>query len=156
MSEHIATIAWNRGDASFRGGRYSRVHEWRFDGGANISASASPDIVPSPWSDPSAVDPEEAFVAALSSCHMLWFLSLAAAQGFIVDSYEDAAIGRMREIAPDTLAIADVVLRPRVGFDPAHAATRDQLNALHHAAHNRCFLANSVKTEVRIEPRDVA
>ncbi|MDR3388005.1 MAG: OsmC family protein [Rudaea sp.] len=151
MSEHVATIAWNRGDALFRGGRYSRAHEWRFDGGAKVMASASPDIVPTPWSDPGAVDPEEAFVAALSSCHMLWFLSLAAAKGFIVDSYEDEAIGHMQEIAPDKLAIAEVVLRPRVQFDPAHAADHAQVDALHHAAHERCFLANSVKTRIRVE-----
>jgi len=106
-----------------------------------------------PWSDAGAVDPEEAFVAALSSCHMLWFLSLATGQGFIVNSYEDQAVGHMREIAPQRLAITQVVLRPRVVFDPAHAATREQLDGLHHTAHERCFLANSVKAEIRIEPR---
>ena len=152
MSEHSATIRWNRGDAPFHGGRYPRTHEWRFDGGAIVPASASPDIVPAPWSDASAVDPEEAFVAALSSCHMLWFLSLAAGKGFVVDSYEDDAVGHMREIAPNKIAIAEVVLRPRVVFDPAHTADRVQLDALHHAAHERCFLANSVKSEIRIEP----
>lgn len=153
MSEHTATIAWQRDADTFAKGRYSRVHEWRFDGGAAVVASASPDIVPAPWSDASAVDPEEAFVAALSSCHMLWFLSLAAAQGFVVDSYDDEAVGHMRETAPKRLAVAEVILRPRVVFDPAHAATREQLHALHHAAHEACFLANSVKTEIRIEPR---
>jgi organic hydroperoxide reductase OsmC/OhrA len=153
MSKHSATIRWNRNDDAFRGGRYSRVHEWRFDGGAIIAASASPDIVPAPWSDAVAVDPEEAFVAALSSCHMLWFLSLAAAQGFIVDSYEDETLGHMREIAPGKLAITEVVLRPRVMFYPAHAADQAQVDALHHAADERCFLANSVKTRIRIEPR---
>jgi organic hydroperoxide reductase OsmC/OhrA len=153
MSEHLATIAWDRNDAAFRGGRYSRAHAWRFDCGATVPASASPHVVPAPWSDASAIDPEEAFVAALSSCHMLWFLSLAAAQGFIVDSYEDKAIGHMREIAPRRIGITEVLLRPRVAFDPAHAADRAQLDALHHAAHERCFLANSVKTEIRIESR---
>jgi organic hydroperoxide reductase OsmC/OhrA len=118
-----------------------------------VHASASPEIVPAPWSDASAVDPEEAFVAALASCHMLWFLSLASARGFIVDSYEDEAIGSMREIAPGKSMIAEVVLRPRVGFDAAHSATREQLGALHRAAHERCFLANSVKTRIRIEAR---
>lgn len=152
MSEHIATIAWQRGTHAFAKGHYSRAHEWRFDGGVVVRASASPDVVPAPWSDASAVDPEEAFVAALSSCHMLWFLSLAAAKGFIVDSYTDDAVGHMREIAPQRLAITQVVLRPRVEFDPSHAATREQLDALHHAAHERCFLANSVKTEIRVEP----
>ena len=152
MSEHIATVAWQRGMDTFEKGRYSRVHEWRFDGSAVVAASASPDIVPAPWSDASAVDPEEAFVAALSSCHMLWFLSLTAAKGFIVDSYKDEAVEHMREIAPDKLAVAEVILHPRVVFDPSHAATRAQVDALHHAAHERCFLANSVKTQISIEP----
>ena len=99
MSEHLATVAWQRGTDTFEKGRYSRVHEWRFDGGVVVPASASPDVVPAPWSDANAVDPEEAFVAALSSCHMLWFLSLTAAKGFIVDSYKDDAVGHMLEIA---------------------------------------------------------
>jgi organic hydroperoxide reductase OsmC/OhrA len=151
MSEHFSTVSWNRADAPFRGGRYSRAHVWRFDGGCVVSASASPHVVPAPWSDAAAVDPEEAFVAALSSCHMLWFLSLAAAQGFVVDSYEDDAIGRMGDIGEKRMAITDVILRPRVAFDPAHAADRAQVDALHHAAHSRCFLANSVKSSVRVE-----
>ena len=152
MSEHTATVAWQRGSDTFEKGRYSRAHEWHFDGGTVVAASASPDIVPAPWSNANAVDPEEAFVAALSSCHMLWFLSLAAAKGFIVDSYKDAAVGHMREIAPNKMAVAEVTLRPRVVFDPSHAATRMQLDALHHAAHEHCFLANSVKTQITIEP----
>jgi organic hydroperoxide reductase OsmC/OhrA len=152
VGEHIATIAWQRGRDPFAKGKYSRAHEWRFDGGVVVPASASPDVVPAPWSDASAVDPEEAFVAALSSCHMLWFLSLTAAKGFIVDSYKDDAVGHMSQIAPGKLAVTLVTLRPLVTFDPAHAATREQLDALHHAAHASCFLANSVKTEIRIEP----
>jgi len=154
MTEHFATVTWRRGTDAFSRGRYSRRHQWRFDGGADVAASASPHVVPEPWSDPAGVDPEEAYVAALSSCHMLWFLSLAAAQGFVVDSYEDAAVGHMLEVAPQRLIIAEVVLRPRVAFDPAHAAAPSQVDALHHAAHERCFLANSVKTEIRIEKRD--
>jgi organic hydroperoxide reductase OsmC/OhrA len=152
MSEHIATVAWQRGTDTFEKGRYSRAHEWRFDGGAVVAASASPDVVPAPWSDASAVDPEEAFVAALSSCHMLWFLSLTAAKGFIVDSYKDDAVGQMHEIAPGKMAVTEVTLRPHVVFDPSHAATRMQVDALHHAAHEHCFLANSVKTQIAIEP----
>lgn len=153
MSEHLASIHWRRGTAAFGKGHYARTHVWHFDGGATVHASASPDIVPAPWSDPGAVDPEEAFVAALSSCHMLWFLSLASAKGFVVDSYEDDAVGTMREIAAGKAMIAEVVLHPHAAFDPAHAATREQLDALHHAAHERCFLANSVKTKIRVEPR---
>jgi organic hydroperoxide reductase OsmC/OhrA len=154
MSEHRATVQWHRGNnEDFARGRYSRAHAWRFDGGAQVLASASPDVVRAPWSDPTAVDPEEAFVAALSSCHMLWFLSLAAGQGFVVESYEDDAVGHMREVRPKREAVTEVILRPRVIFDPAHAATPEQVEALHHAAHDHCFLANSVKTEIRVEPR---
>jgi organic hydroperoxide reductase OsmC/OhrA len=153
MSEHKATVHWRRGTAEFAKGKYSRGHTWHFDGGVNVPASASPDVVPTPWSIAEAVDPEEAYVAALSSCHMLWFLSLAAAEGFIVDSYEDEAIGHMREIAPKRLAVAEVVLRPYIVFDLDHAATHEQVEALHHAAHEKCFLANSVKTKIRVEPR---
>ena len=153
MSEHFATIRWSRGEAAFHSGRYSRVHEWQFDGGAVVPASASPHVVPAPWSDPAKVDPEEAYIAALSSCHMLWFLSLAAARGFVVDSYADEAIGHMREIAPKRLAIAQVTLRPQIVFAAEHAASPEQIDELHHAAHDRCFLANSVKTEIRVEPR---
>ncbi len=153
MSEHRASIAWQRNEDAFLRGRYQRTHSWRFDGGAVVSASASPAVVPAPWSDAAAVDPEEAFVASLSSCHMLWFLSLAAARGLVVDSYEDDATGHMSEIEPGRQAITDITLRPRVTFDPAHAATHAQLDTLHHAAHERCFLANSVKTSIRIQPR---
>jgi len=153
VSKHVATVHWRRGAAAFAKGKYSRAHTWHFDGGVNVPASASPDVVPAPWSDANAVDPEEAYVASLSSCHMLWFLSLAAAQGFIVDSYEDEAIGHMREIAPQRPIVAEVVLRPHIVFDPQHAATREQVDALHHAAHERCFLANSVKTKIRVETR---
>jgi len=154
MSEHRATVQWRRGaDADFARGRYSRVHEWRFDGGAQVRASASPHVVRAPWSDASAVDPEEAYVAALSSCHMLWFLSLAAAEGFVVESYEDEAVGHMQDIRPQRQAVTEVILRPRVVFDPAHATDAAQLEALHHKAHDHCFLANSVKTTIRIEPR---
>jgi organic hydroperoxide reductase OsmC/OhrA len=153
MNEHTASIHWRRGTAAFGKGRYPRAHAWHFDGGATVQASASPHIVPLPWSDPRAVDPEEAFIAALASCHMLWFLSLASARGLIVDSYEDDAVGTLCEIAPQREAIIEVVLHPRAVFDAAHAATPEQLRLLHHEAHERCFLANSVKTKIRIEPR---
>ncbi len=153
MSTHTATVDWQRGDAEFARGRYSRRHEWRFDGGATIAASPSPDVVPAPWSDASAVDPEEAFVAAISSCHMLWFLSLAADRGFIVDRYEDEAVGTMSRIAPGRHAITEVVLRPRIAFAAGKAATGAEVDALHESAHERCFIANSVKATIRVEPR---
>jgi len=154
MSEHRASVQWQRADGEdFARGRYSRAHRWNFDGGAEVRASASPSVVRAPWSDPSAVDPEEAYVAALSSCHMLWFLSLAAAAGFVVEKYEDEPVGHMREVRPKREAIAEVILRPRVTFDPAHAPNTAGLDALHHAAHDHCFLANSVNTTIRIEAR---
>ena len=154
MSEHRASVQWLRGeDEDFARGRYSRAHLWSFDGGAQLRASASPSVVRAPWSDAAAVDPEEAYVAALSSCHMLWFLSLAAAAGFVVESYADDAVGHMREVRPRREAVTEVLLRPHVVFDPAHAADAAQLEALHHAAHDHCFLANSVKTTIRVESR---
>jgi len=114
MSEHSATISWRRGGEPFAGQRYSRGHEWRFDGGTTVPASASPTVVSAPWSVAAAVDPEEAFVASIASCHMLWFLSLAADRGWVVDSYEDEAVGVMGRNAERRLAVARVTLRPRV------------------------------------------
>jgi organic hydroperoxide reductase OsmC/OhrA len=153
MSEHTALVRWQRGDGDFAQGRYSRRHEWRFDGGAVVAASPSPHVVPAPWSDAAGVDPEEAFVAAISSCHMLWFLSLAAERGFVVDAYEDAAVGTMARIATQRYAITEVVLRPAIAYAAGHAADADAAHALHEAAHERCFIANSVKTTIRVEPR---
>jgi organic hydroperoxide reductase OsmC/OhrA len=151
MSAHTATISWQRGDADFASGHYSRRHEWRFDGGSVVAASPSPQVVPAPWSDASAVDPEEAFVAAIASCHMLWFLSLAAERGHVVESYADEAIGTMARIAPGRQAITEVVLRPRIEFAAGHAADAATVEALHEAAHARCFIANSVKSAIRVE-----
>lgn len=151
MSTHIATVQWQRGDASFGDGRYSRRHAWHFDGGAVVAASPSPHVVPAPWSDPAAVDPEEAFVAAIASCHMLWFLSLAAEGGYVVDHYEDDAVGTMARIAPGRQGITDVVLRPRIAFSGDRTPTAAEIEALHEAAHDRCFIANSVKTAIRVE-----
>lgn len=153
MSEHTATIHWQRGAGDRHGGDYSRRHEWRFDGGATIAASASPHVVRAPWSDAGAVDPEEAFVAAISSCHMLWFLSLAAERGVVVDRYEDAAVGTLARIAPQRQAITEVVLRPLVAFGGDAPPDRAAIAVLHADAHERCFIANSVKTTIRIEPR---
>jgi organic hydroperoxide reductase OsmC/OhrA len=153
MSEHSAVVHWQRGSDEFARGRYSRAHEWRFDGGAVVRASASPSVVRAPWSDPAGVDPEEAFVAAIASCHMLWFLSLAAEQGFVVESYDDEAIGSIGKLATGNLAITDVVLRPRVVFSGEHRAGAADIAALHESAHERCFIANSVKSSIRVEAR---
>jgi organic hydroperoxide reductase OsmC/OhrA len=152
MSEHSATVRWTRGGAAFTDQRYSRAHHWQFDGGAVIAAAASPHVVRPQFTDPSAVDPEEAFVASLSSCHMLWFLSLAAGRGFVVDEYGDAATGLLAKNAEGRPAITLVTLRPIVRFAPDKAPSTAEHEALHHAAHEACFLANSVRCEVRCEP----
>jgi organic hydroperoxide reductase OsmC/OhrA len=154
MSDYRATVRWQRQPLeAFTDNRYSRRHEISFDGGAVVAASSSPSVVPLPLSDASAVDPEEMFVASLSSCHLLWFLSLAAGRGLRVDRYVDEASGTMARIAEGRYAMTSVTLRPQVGWvEPAPNAT--VLAQLHHEAHERCFIANSVKTEVRVEPRD--
>lgn len=152
MAEYNAEIIWSRDDQDFLGNRYSRRHLWRFDGGIEVPGSSSPHVVPLPWSDAAAVDPEEAFVAALSSCHMLWFLVLAAKRQFCVDSYVDAAVGVMDRNADGKLAMTVVTLRPTVVFSGENLPTREQIDQLHHKAHVECFIANSVKTEVRCEP----
>ena len=151
MSEHVATVLWQREvGAEFTSGRYSRVHEWRFDGGAVVSASSSPHNVRAPWSAPAAVDPEEAFVAALASCHMLWFLAIAAQRDYVVDAYVDAASAFLEDIAPQRQAITRVILRPRVSFTGT-APDAGAFDTLHHEAHERCFIAQSVKATVAIE-----
>jgi organic hydroperoxide reductase OsmC/OhrA len=152
MSHYTAQILWQRDGQDFLGDRYSRRHLIRFDGGAELAGSSSPQTVPEPKSDPSAVDPEEAFVASLSSCHMLWFLSLAARGGFCVDRYTDNAQGLMARNAAGKMAMTQVTLRPEVAFSGEKRPTREQLDALHHKAHDECFIANSVTTDVRCEP----
>ncbi|HEX2224185.1 MAG TPA: OsmC family protein [Thermoanaerobaculia bacterium] len=152
MAEYAATILWDRKGAPFLDNRYSRAHLWRFDGGVEVPGSSSPHVVPPPLSDPGAVDPEEAFVASLSSCHMLWFLSLAAKQGFVAEHYEDRASGVMARNPEGRLAMTVVTLRPAVSFAGDRQPTREELDALHHQAHEECFIASSVKTEVRCEP----
>lgn len=152
MSEHSATILWQRNGATFTDNRYNRAHQWKFDGGAVVPGSSSPHSVRVPLSDASAVDPEEAFVASLSSCHMLWFLAIAAKRGFVVDSYEDQAIGILSKNAQGKFAMQVVTLRPQalfVGKQPSD----EELDGLHHQAHEECFIATSVKSEVRCEPR---
>jgi len=148
---YTATIEWTRGDARFSDLAYSRAHRWRFDGGAVVPGSSSPHVVPVPQSDPSAVDPEEAFVASLSSCHMLWFLAIAAKRGCVVDAYSDEAAGVMARNASKRLAMTEVVLRPRVRFSGKLPSEAEHA-AMHALAHERCFIANSVNTVVRVEP----
>jgi organic hydroperoxide reductase OsmC/OhrA len=148
-----SVVSWGRRDAPFTDGRYPRAHSWRFDGGAVVPASSPPHIVPVPLSDPAAVDPEEAFVAALASCHMLWFLSLAAKRGFTVERFEDAAVGALAPDASGALAVTEVVLRPRVRFSGARLPDAAAIHDLHREAHRECFLARSVKSAIRCEPR---
>jgi len=152
MAEYTADILWQRGEQDFLGGRYSRHHLMRFDGGAEVAGSSSPHSVPLPMSDATAVDPEEAFVASLSSCHMLWFLAIAAKRKFCVDSYTDAAVGVMARNAQGKMAMTRVTLRPDARFSGDRLPTREQLDQLHHEAHEECFIANSVRTEICCEP----
>ncbi|MGE5168752.1 MAG: OsmC family protein [Rudaea sp.] len=153
MSRHTATISWTRGDAAFTDSKYSRRHVWRFDGGIDVPASSSPHSVPVPYTSVAAVDPEEALVAAISSCHMLWFLSIAAQHGYRIDSYEDAAEGTLEPDRDGHVSMTRVVLRPRIGFGGDHAPSTADIAAMHDEAHHRCYIANSVKTVIGIEPR---
>lgn len=139
MANYLATVRWARGDARFTANRYSRAHTPEFDGGTVVPASASPHIVRPPLSDPAGVDPEEAFVAALSSCHLLWFLSIAAQRGFIVDSYVDEAAGVMAKNVDGRLAMTIVTLRPRVIWTGERQPGGDDVAAIHHAAHEQCL-----------------
>ncbi len=152
MSRYQAVVEWSRDGARFTDNRYSRGHRWLFDGGVEVPASASPQVVPAPMSLAAAVDPEEAFVASLSSCHMLWFLSLAAKQGFVVDVYRDEAVGVMARDADGRLAMTEVTLHPAVRYGGDRRPPAGEEAALHHAAHEACFIANSVRTTVRCEP----
>ena len=146
MSEHRVTVDWKRGGVGFSYETYRREHSWTFPGGAVVPASAAPGFL----GDPTHVDPEEAFVAALSSCHMLTFLALAAKRRLVVDRYTDEAVGFMEKNDAGRLAVTRVVLRPRIDFDgdPPNA---EQLARLHELAHEHCFIANSVRSEVRVE-----
>lgn len=149
MSRHSAFIDW-RSDGGFADNSYSRRHVWRFDGGAEVVASASPGVVPVPRSDPAGVDPEEALAASAASCHMLWFLSLAQEAGLAVESYADEAVAEMGRTGPGKYAIVKIVLRPRIAFS-GRTPDRAELDRLHHEAHERCFIANTLNCEIAIE-----
>ena len=151
MSTHDAIIDWTMGDGDFLAGHYSRAHTLTFDGGAVVAGSSSPSVVRAPWSDPAGVDPEELLVASLSSCHMLWFLDFARHAGFGVRSYLDEAKGEMGKDAEGRLFISRVVLRPATTFDGSKPSA-EEVEALHHKAHQACFIANSVRSDVVIEP----
>jgi organic hydroperoxide reductase OsmC/OhrA len=151
MHTYAATISWNRNNQEFLDNRYSRAHQWSFDGGARIAASSSPLSVPLPMSVAENVDPEEALVAAASSCHMLFFLSLAARAGFVIDSYVDHAEGTMEKNAEGKVAITRISLRPQIVFSGARQPTAAELAHLHHESHERCYIANSLKAEIVVE-----
>lgn len=151
MTQFEATIAWERGQQAFLDNRYSRAHEWRFDGGLTVAGSSSPHSVPLPMSDPAAVDPEEALVAAVSSCHMLFFLSIAAQRGFIVDSYLDQAVGVLNRDAQGKMAMTLITLAPSIAFGGERKPDASDLAAIHHAAHDKCYIANSIKADVVIK-----
>lgn len=150
MQQFFATVAWQRDGQDFAGQRYSRGHAWHFDGGLTVPASSSPLSVPLPMSVAANVDPEEALVAATSSCHMLFFLSLAAQRGFIVDDYCDEAVGELGKNGAGRLAMTRIVLRPRIAF-AGTPPSPEALAALHHDAHERCYIANSLTAEVVVE-----
>ncbi len=152
MSEHKSLVIWSRDGAAFTDNRYSRGHRWLFDGGVEVPASSSPHVIPLPLSVEAAVDPEEAFVASLSSCHMLWFLSIAAKRAFLVESYRDDAVGLMEKDTTGKMAMTRVTLRPEVHFVGEKRPTSDDAVAMHHEAHEQCYIARSVKTDVRCEP----
>jgi organic hydroperoxide reductase OsmC/OhrA len=149
MSEHEALIEW-RSDGHFTDGSYSRGHSWKFDGGAEVRGSSSPHVVRPPMSDPAGVDPEEALIASASSCHLLWFLSLAQGAGLDVVSYRDQASGIMGRDERGRTAITRITLRPEIEF-AGRQPDPEELQRLHHEAHDKCFIANSIRSEIAIE-----
>lgn len=152
MSDHHATVRWTRREPEFVRGRYSREHSWHFDGGVTVPASPSPHVVPAPWSNPTHVDPEEGFVAAVASCHMLTFLWLASRAGWVVDHYEDEAVGHMTPNANGVPWVSTVELRPRIAWGGEHPPSPDEIERLHHEAHEQCFIAQSIKSHVSVHP----
>lgn len=151
MSEHKATLRWENTGTDFLKGRYSREHRWTFDGGVSVAASPAPSAVPPPYSNPDCVDPEEAFVASVASCHLLTFLYLASRRGFLVEDYHDEAVGTMSKNDNGVPWISEIVLRPTIRYGEELSPTREQELELHHDAHEQCFIANSIKTAVRVE-----
>jgi organic hydroperoxide reductase OsmC/OhrA len=151
MSEHKAKIQWSQSQGDFLKGTYSREHTWTFDGGCTVPASSSPAAVRVPFSNPAHVDPEEAFVASLSSCHMLTYLYVASRKGFEIVNYEDDAVGVMTKNERGIPWVSSVVLHPRITYGGAKTPTPEEEEQMHHAAHEQCFISNSVKTEVKVE-----
>jgi organic hydroperoxide reductase OsmC/OhrA len=151
MSEHKAMLKWTHSQGDFLKGTYSREHSWTFDGGLTVPASSSPAAVRVPFSNPANVDPEEAFVASLSSCHMLTYLYVASRKGFEILSYADDAVGVMTKNERGIPWISSVVLHPRITYGGGKTPSREEEGEMHHAAHEQCFIANSVKTDIKVE-----
>jgi len=151
-NEYFAKIVWSIDGTDFKTGKYSREHTWSFDGGVEVKASSSPHVVPIPFSVENAVDPEEAFVASLSSCHMLWFLSIAAKKGFTVKCYTDESSGIMGNNGEGKIAMLSVTLKPKVEFTGSKIPSNEVIESMHEKAHSECFIASSVKTEVLCQP----
>jgi organic hydroperoxide reductase OsmC/OhrA len=156
MSTHHATVRWEQSGGPFAKRQYSRAHTWSFDGGVTVPAAASPSAVPAQFTDPSAVDPEEAYVAAIASCHLLSFLPLAALAGFEVLRYEDDAVGKMTKNDQGKRWVSEVELNPRITWAEGRAPSAEKLADLHHRAHVDCYIANSVRTEIRVKAANVA
>ncbi len=153
MSKYTAEVNWSLdSNDNFAARTYSRAHSWKFDGGIEVPASASPQVVALPYSVEAAVDPEEAFIASLSSCHMLWFLHVASAKRWVVTEYSDQAEGLLSKDSDGHLAMTRVTLHPKIQFIGESPSAED-VEKLHHRAHKLCFIANSVKTDIQIEPR---
>lgn len=151
MSAHVATISWKRGEQVFADGKYSRAHLISFDGGVSIAGSSSPSVVKLPLSKEDAADPEELLIAALSSCHMLTFLDLARRAGFVIDSYDDTAEGKMGKNSKGAIAVTHVTLKPKIVWIGDKIPTAEELHDLHHRSHELCFISNSFAGEVVIE-----
>lgn len=151
MPEHRAVIEWTNRGPDFLKGKYSREHTWTFDGGVIVPASPAPSVVPAPWSNPAHVDPEEALVASIASCHMLTFLWLASKEGFACSSYRDDALGAMTKNERGVWWVSNVTLRPQIIWNGERTPAADDLQRLHHRAHEECFIANSVRTEITVE-----
>lgn len=151
MHQYFATVEWQRNDQIFYDNQYSRAHEWQFDGGLTVAASSSPLSVPLPMSAAENVDPEEALIAALSSCHMLFFLSFACKRGWIVERYQDQAVGIMEKNEVGKMAITRITLRPQTAFSGESSPNKEQLHELHHLAHEHCYIANSIRANVTVE-----
>src|SRR4051812_34020448 len=152
--KYEAKVTWSRQSSEkFVDNKYSRAHQWAFDGGITVRASSSPSVVPLPLSAADAVDPEEALVASASSCHMLYFLFFAAKRGFVVDRYEDEAFGVLEKNEAGKMFMSKITLRPQITVSGDKTPSADELQAMHHSAHEECFIATSLKSEIVVEVR---